>query len=122
MEDLKSVEAFIQTIKAQDKKLPEYLRTGQKQRDQLENKFKDSRKPQHKGAPSSFPEPIDHIFRKQDDDTQDVKIMSNGFDMREMIPKSVDLTDKSVTKMLRTSQGFFRPDNDSIEERSQLGY
>ena len=45
MEDLKSVEAFIQTIKAQDKKLPEYLRTGQKQRDQLENKFKDSRKP-----------------------------------------------------------------------------
>jgi len=42
--------------------------------------------------------------------------------MREMIPKSVDLTDKSATKMLRTSQGFFRPENDSIEERSQLGY
>jgi hypothetical protein len=34
--------------------------------------------------------------------------MSNGFDMREMIPKSVDLTDKSATKMLlRTTQGFF---------------
>ena len=44
VEDLKSVEAFIQSIKAQDKKLPEYLRTGQKQRDHLENKFKDNRK------------------------------------------------------------------------------
>ena len=123
VEDLKRVEAFIQTIKAQDKKLPEYLRAGQKQRDQLENKFKDTRKPFHQRGPSGYNAPGSDAFLRDDlnlsrDATGDVKIMSNGFDMKEIIPKSVDLTDQSMTKMLRTSQGFFRPDKEDMEEQS----
>ena len=38
--------------------------------------------------------------------------------MKKIIPNSVDLTDHSVTKMLRTSQGFFRPDANNMDELS----
>ena len=120
VDDLKKVEAFIQTIRAQDKELPEYLRAGQKQRDLLEMKFKDARKPYHLQAASGKEPPVTTALSgdelsKSREATQDVKIMSNGFDMKEIIPKSVDLSDQSLTKMLRTSQGFFRPEKDEIE-------